>query len=110
MAPEALSAAPDGEASAGVAARVVQARERQVARQGCSNALLDTNGLDAHALLAGATADFLHAAARRLGWSGRSVHRVQRVARSVADLAGAADIQIGHVAEAIQLRRALPGG
>lgn len=110
VAPEALSAAPDGEASADVATRVAQARERQVARQGCSNAMLDTNGLDAHALLAGATADFLHAAARRLGWSGRSVHRVQRVARSVADLAGAADIQIGHVAEAIQLRRALPGG
>ncbi|HET7868011.1 MAG TPA: hypothetical protein VFL86_26695, partial [Burkholderiaceae bacterium] len=37
-------------------------------------------------------------------------HRVLRVARTIADLAGAAQVASVHLAEAIQLRRALPGG
>ncbi|WP_369603922.1 hypothetical protein [Klebsiella quasipneumoniae] len=44
-----------------------------------------------------------------MGWSARSFHRVLRVARSVADLAGADRLAASHVAEAIQLRRALGG-
>ena len=51
---------------------------------------------------------FLNAAASRLGWSGRSLHRVLRVARTIADLAGDAAIGPAAVAEAIQYRRALP--
>jgi magnesium chelatase family protein len=52
---------------------------------------------------------FLNTAAARLGWSGRSLHRVMRVARTIADLTGSANTEVAHIAEAIQLRRALPG-
>ncbi|MEO7128679.1 MAG: ATP-dependent protease, partial [Rhodoferax sp.] len=52
-------------------------------------------------------AKFLNTAATRLGWSARSTHRVLRVARTIADLAGASGTQVTHVAEAMQYRRAL---
>jgi len=105
--PEVLNAAADGEPSAVVAQRVQTARARQWQRQGSWNADLEGPALDEHARPTKAALDFLHAAALRLGWSGRSVHRVLRIARSAADVAAAKDVEISHVAEAIQLRRAL---
>ncbi len=50
---------------------------------------------------------FLESAAKKLGWSSRSLHRVLKVARTVADLAGSEAISTSHVAEAVQLRRAI---
>ena len=44
---------------------------------------------------------------QRLGWSARATHRVLRVARTIADLASAADISEVHLAQAIQYRRSL---
>jgi len=40
-------------------------------------------------------------------WSARAYHRILRVARTIADLQGAATIGEAHISEAIQLRRAL---
>ncbi|MET0208331.1 MAG: YifB family Mg chelatase-like AAA ATPase, partial [Burkholderiaceae bacterium] len=107
--PQVLAAAPDGEPSADVALRVLAARELATARQGMINALLPAAQLDEHLHLDAAAEAMLHRAAAKLAWSGRSYHRVLRIARTVADLAGSDAIQTGHVAEAIQWRRALPG-
>jgi magnesium chelatase family protein len=109
IAPRELQNMAPGESSAAVAARVAAARERAVARQGVANAQLPAPSLNEHAVLDGAAQALLERSAERLGWSARSFHRVLRVARTVADLAGADVIGSSHVAEAIQLRRGLPG-
>ena len=98
-----------GESSATVAGRVAQARERALARQAGPNALLAAAELPRHAALEPAAQSLLERSAERLGWSARSFHRVQRVARTIADLADAELTGSAHVAEAIQLRRGLPG-
>jgi len=101
---------PDGESSAAVAARVAEARERQRLRQGKANAELEAGELAQHAVLEAAADQLLRTAAQRLGWSGRSLHRALKVARTVADLAGSERIASQHVAEALQYRRGLPTG
>jgi magnesium chelatase family protein len=88
---------------------VAAAHTRQVHRQGCANAHLDTAALDTHAALDDAAGRFLQQAAARLGWSGRGVHRALKVARTIADLDSASRIGVPHLAEAMQYRRALPG-
>ncbi|WP_062194216.1 YifB family Mg chelatase-like AAA ATPase [Caldimonas taiwanensis] len=104
---EELLRLPEGEPSAAVAERVARARQRQLARQGCTNAQLQGAQLDAHCGLHDDAQRFLQAAASRLDWSARSLHRVLKIARSIADLAGADLLAMAHVAEAIQLRRVL---
>ncbi|WP_457418994.1 YifB family Mg chelatase-like AAA ATPase [Roseateles sp. P5_E7] len=106
--PRELQDLAPGEASAVVAGRVTAARERALARQGVANALLQAQDLAEHAALEPAAKALLERSAEKLGWSARSFHRVMRVARTVADLAGSAEIATVHVAEAIQLRRGLP--
>ena len=103
-----LMAAADGEASAVIAARVAAARARQLARQGTSNAEMPVVDLERHCALDAAGRDLLQRSAQRLGWSGRGLHRVQRLARTIADLAACKEIQTIHIAEAMQCRRALP--
>ncbi len=106
--PAALMAAPDGEPSAVVAQRVAAARERALQRQGRPNAALDAGDIDSHCELDPAAGRFLQAAAEKLGWSGRRLHRVLKVARTIADLGGAPQVGTAHVAEALQLQRVLP--
>ncbi len=110
------------EDSATVAARVQQARARQLARQQRANAQLDEQGVEQHCTPDDEAAALLRAAMQRLGWSARAAHRVLKVARTIADLAadalsvsseiranehGPSVISSAHVAEAIQYRRAL---
>jgi magnesium chelatase family protein len=96
-----------GESSAAVQARVCAAREKQQQRQGMSNARLAPDGIDAHCTPDEAGADLLAQAMARLNLSARAYHRILKVARSIADLAGAARVERPHVAEAIQYRRGL---
>jgi magnesium chelatase family protein len=103
--PRELLEASEGESSAAVAQRVRQARERQQARQGAPNGLLEPGRVAETATQDAGARTFLLAAAERLGWSGRSLHRVIRVARTIADLAQADQISTVHVAEAVQWRR-----
>lgn len=105
--PEALAAAPDGEPSAAIAGRVATARARSLQRQGVLNSALAGETLERCCALDAASTTFLRSAAARLGWSARSYHRVLRIARSVADLAGSDTITLPQLAEAIQYRRVL---
>ena len=107
--PAALAAAPDGESSATVAVRVARAFEVAVARQGVPNARLEGEALDTHTALDVPSSAFLQAASARLGWSARTHHRVLRIARTIADLAGEPSLRTAHLAEAIQHRRVLTG-
>jgi magnesium chelatase family protein len=99
--------APTGESSANIARRVALARERQIVRQQSPNALLSSNQIDHHCQPDAAAVTLLRAAIERLHWSARAYHRVLKIARTIADLEGCAQIGSAHAAEAIQYRRAL---
>jgi magnesium chelatase family protein len=107
LAAEELINTPPGESTRAIRVRVAAARERAIARQGNTNQSLSGQAIDEQCKLDDAAAKFLNTAATRLGWSGRSIHRCLKVARTIADLAGAAKVQVTHVAEAVQYRRAL---
>ena len=98
---------PPGEPSAAVRERVLACRQRQLGRQGGVNAALEPAVLDAVCVMDEAARSAFKQVMARLGWSGRAAHRVLRVARTVADLAASERIGAGHVAEAVQYRRAL---
>ncbi len=105
-----LLAGGDGEPSAAIAARVARAYAAQVARQAKANAQLSVAEIDRYCRPDDAAAALLRAAIERLDWSARACHRVLKLARTIADLDGAAVIGSTHAAEAIQYRRALPAG
>jgi magnesium chelatase family protein len=95
----------DGETSGEVAARVHRARELQHARQGCCNARLNNAGIDRHCLPTREGQALLERAMQRFGLSARAYHRILKVGRTIADLAGEQHIGTQHVSEAITLRQ-----
>ena len=105
-----LAARGDGEDSATVRARVAEARARQQARQGKPNALLSPAEVGVHCLPDCAGAALLKRAMQQLGLSARAYHRILKVARTIADLAGLPDgapLSAAHIAEAVHYRRGL---
>jgi magnesium chelatase family protein len=114
--PDAAPPGPDAPSeSAAVRQRVARARERQRARfdrgRGRVNARLGPRQLARHCPLPPAGRELLARAAARLGFSARAHDRVLKVARTIADLAGADAIAVEHLAEALAYRtldRGLP--
>lgn len=107
IATEALLGSPPGESSAAVRVRVIAARALQAARQACPNARLPAGEIERHCRPDAGGEALLRQAMQRLDLSARAYHRVLRVARTLADLAGAVRPGAAHVAEAIQYRRNL---
>ncbi|KAF7600304.1 MAG: ATP-dependent protease [Candidatus Dactylopiibacterium carminicum] len=104
-----LQAAPSGECTEVVRERVARAHRHQQTRQCKPNAHLNASEMERFCPLEDAARSLLRTAIERMGLSARAYHRVLKVARSVADLAGAEVIGAAHVAEAVQYRRGLPG-
>ncbi len=100
-----LAQSGPGEASEVVRARVMTAWRIALQRQGSVNARLEGKALEQHAVLDAAGQNLLTQAVNRLGLSARAYHRLLRVARTLADLAGSEQIGAAHVAEAIQFRQ-----
>ncbi|PSF12317.1 ATP-dependent protease [Marinobacter fuscus] len=93
-----------GESSAEVRARVLAARARQQAR-GALNAELSGAALDTACALSDDSERLLGRAMERLGLSARAMHRVLRLARTLADLDGADSLASSHVMEALGYRQ-----
>lgn len=85
--------------------RVIQAYEQQIQRQNCLNHALNPQQLEQFAGLNEQTQKMLELAQQRLNLSARAYHRVLRVARTIADLANSAEIQTGHLSEALSYRQ-----
>jgi magnesium chelatase family protein len=102
-----LAGRAEGESSATVRERVAAARERQITRQGKPNAQLGPKEIETRVDADADAESLLRQAISRLNLSARAYHRVMKVARSIADLAGSAQVTKAQVAEAIQYRRGL---
>ncbi len=102
---EDLSRVSSGDSSSVIRARVEQARAKMITRQGKENARLTTREIDRYCAPDGNGATLLMQAISRLGLSARAYHRILKIARTIADLAGAERVSDTHVAEAIQYRR-----
>lgn len=102
-----LLGGPAGEATSVVAKRVVDARGRAAARGVRCNADLPGRGLAEAIRQLPEAAQVLEHQLRVGSLSARGLHRVQRVARTIADLADAADVREEHVCVALELRASL---
>lgn len=105
-----LSAQDDGETSAVIKDRVVRAREIQLARfKGLDrvycNSQMPPKQVKRFCHLDSASEQLLEKAVTRLGLSARAFRRIQKIARTIADLDSSEVILPAHVAEAVQYRR-----
>ena len=104
-----MSSGPNGESSAHIRERVIAARQRQQTRFAdkpkiTCNARMGTRELKQFCELDEATKDLLKFAMTDLNLSARAYDRILKVARTIADLAGAEKVAGEHVSEAIQYR------
>jgi magnesium chelatase family protein len=102
---EELTKTANGESSGAVRARAARAHASQLNRQHKTNSQLGTREIEKHCTPDDAGAALLRQAISRLSLSARAYHRVLKVARTIADLAGEATVAAPHIAEAIQYRK-----
>jgi magnesium chelatase family protein len=109
---EKLSSDRLGEPSRSIRERICAAREQQQQRFcGTSlqtNADMGSAELRLHCALDASGQSLMKAAVRQLSLSARGYHRVLKLARTIADLAGAEQIAPAHLAEAVQYRSRRP--
>ncbi len=103
---EELRSGRSEEPSSAIRERVVAARAAQVLRHGSPNSVLSGRVLREVCALGPDSEALFSRAIDRMGLSGRGHDRVLRVARTIADLAGAQAIAVEHLAEALNYRRA----
>ena len=103
-----LIGAADAESSEIIRSRVADARERQFERfkrtKIYCNAQMINRHIKKHCRIDSASCDLLESAVDKLGFSARAYNRILKISRTIADLDGAADIAMEHIAEAIQYR------
>ncbi|MDD4929140.1 MAG: YifB family Mg chelatase-like AAA ATPase [Gallionella sp.] len=95
----------DGERSSIIQARVDAARRRQIKRQGKPNAQLSVTEIDTYCAPDTSGEALLRQAITRMDLSARAYHRILKMARTIADLAGSEAVDTAHIAEAVQYRR-----
>lgn len=98
----------EGETSAQIRARVVAARNIQAKRfEGgatTANAFMTVSEIKKYCKLPKDGEDILELAMKKLGLSARSLDKILKTARTIADLAGSEDIQRQHITEVMQYR------
>jgi magnesium chelatase family protein len=105
VATEEIASTQAAEGSAAVAARVLPARLRQIERQGQANADLEGPAVLRRVCADAEALQLLAGAMNQLALSARAYHRVLKVARTIADLAGSQQVLARHVSEGITLRQ-----
>ncbi len=93
------------EDSSTIQQRVARAYELQLNRSGKANHKLTNKEVNKFCKIEETDSRLLDTAVDRLGLSARAIHRIQKVARTIADLAGAESINSTHLSEAISYRR-----
>ncbi len=104
-----LRRGPLGEASAAVRERVTEARRLVVPRGAACNAQLSLPDVRRFCRAEGEAGRMLRSAVEHFGMSARAYHRTLRVARTIADLDGAAELRARYVAEAVSYRLRVDG-
>jgi len=98
----------EGTSSAGMREQVLAARERQAARfrsRRMTNAHMSHRQVKKHCALDDAGESLLKQAMHEMGLSARAHDKILRSARTIADLEGAENVTVTHLAEAVQYRR-----
>ena len=108
---EKLTQTAGGEASASIRSRIQAARVRQHERFSqqekpglLANGDMGPAEVQKYCALDDAGSNLMRAAVKQMDLSARAYHRVLKLARTIADLAGEANIQSHHLAEALQYR------
>lgn len=93
------------ETSEAIRQRVIKAREKQLNRQGCLNAQLNNQQIEDICILDEVSQQILSKAIDKLKLTARSYHRLLKLSRTIADLAGKEQISSQCISEAISYRR-----
>ena len=108
---EKLTDKRDGETSADIRARVEAARQRQLKRFAGSDILTNADMRPAEVtefcVMEDSAETLMRSAMRQMQLTARAYHRVLKLSRTIADLAGEDVIQVPHLAEALNYRMKL---